>query len=149
MAQGDVTVFNSAKEYLADGTFDLDTHVFKIALVSNSSLLATQADLALATGFTQVTGGTSYTAGGETLTCTWVESAGTVTFDSSVNPSWVQDASGPTDIRYGIIYDDTDASDTALAFVDLTAGGDGTTAISLQTGDISITWAGTGIFTLA
>lgn len=147
--QGTVTVFNKAKEYLADGTFDLDTHTFKIALVSNSSLVATQADLALGTGFTEVSGGTSYVAGGATLTCTWTESAGTVTFDSSTNPSWSQDASGPTDIRYGIIYDDTDASDTALAYVDLTTSGDGTTAISLQTGDITITWSGSGIFTIA
>jgi hypothetical protein len=149
LSQGTVTVFNSSKEYLADGTFDLDTHVFKIALVSDSSLVATQADLALATGFTEVSGGTSYVAGGITLTCTWVESGGTVTFDSSTTPSWSQDASGPVDIRYGIIYDDTEASDTALAYVDMTTGGDGTTAISLQTGDISVTWSGSGIFTLA
>jgi len=145
MAQGTVTVFDLAKVALADGTFDLDTHVFKVAFVSDTSLTAAEVAITL-TDFTECSGGT-YAA--DTIdNVTWTESSGTVTFDGD-NVTWAQDAgSGPTDVRYGIIYDDTDGSDTALAMVYLTSSGDGTTAISLQTGDITITFNALGIFTL-
>jgi hypothetical protein len=146
MARGDVVVFNTAKEYLMDGTFDLDNDTIKIAICDNTvAPTATTATPALG-DFTEVGAAGTYTAGGTTLTCTWVESAGTVTFDSSTNPTWAADASNDTDAYWGIIYADnvtTPVADAAIAYLDL--GG----PVDMQAGDLTITWNASGIFTLA
>lgn len=146
MAQGDVVVFNTAKEYLMDGTFDLDGDTIKIAICDNTTTpSATTATPALG-DFTEVGTAGTYTAGGTTLTCTWVESAGTVTFDSSTNPTWAQHASNDTDAYWGIIYADnvtTPVADAAIAYLDL--GG----PVDMTAGDLTITWNASGIFQLA
>ena len=144
MAAGDLTVFNEAKQNLFNGTLT-STDTWKCMLITT---LPTAADLTPdSSDYTEVTG-TNYTAGGETLTVTWNESSGTVTFDSTVNPSWTQHASGPNNIKAAVIYSTTAATEDALAFIDMTSDG-GTTAISLADGDISITFNASGIFTLA
>lgn len=147
MARGDTTVFEEAKLALLNGTLDLDTQTIKIALVTTlpaaSLATPTLADL------TEVTG-SGYTAGGETLTISLTETGGTVTFDATGAPAvtWSQNGSGPTNIMAGVIYEDTSGSDNLIAFVDFSADG-GTTAISLQDGDITYTPNASGIFTLA
>lgn len=141
MAQGDVVVFNTAKEWLMDGTFDIDGDVIKVAVCDNTAApAATTATPALG-DFTQVTAAGTYTTGGTTLTCTWVESAGTVTFAFSNSPTWASDASNDVDAYWGIIYDDTEASDSAIAYIDL--GG----PVDMTAGALTIN-SGT-IFTLA
>jgi hypothetical protein len=47
-----------------------------------------------------------------------------------------QDASGATNIAWGIIYNNTDANKRAAAFVELSTAG----AISLQAGPLEIRW---------
>lgn len=148
MAQGTLTLFEEFSKYIADGSHDLDNDTFKCMLVTN----ATVPTAALATpdsaDFTEVSG-TGYTAGGETLTITWTEAGGTATFDSSANPSWTKNASGPTNIYYAIIYNSTHAgTNDAVGFIDMTSDG-GTTPLSLASGDISITFNASGIFTLS
>ena len=69
-------------------------------------------------------------------------SGGTATFDSATNPTWAQNASNPTNARYAIIYNDTDASDRAIAFVDL-----GST-IDMTVGSLTLTWNASGLFTV-
>ena len=144
MAQGTVTVFNEAMENIGNGLIDLSvTTDFSLMLITT---LPTAAALTPDTAdFTEVSG-TNYAL--VALTTSWVESSGTVTFDSSVDPAWTQHAAGPNDIKAALIYSETAAGEDALAFIDMTTDA-GTTPISLQTGDISITFAGTGIFTLA
>ena len=146
MAQGTVTVFNEAKQNIGNGLLDLSSSAdFKFMLITT---LPTAADATPdSSDYTEVTG-TNYTAGGEALSVTWNHSSGTVTFDSSVNPSWSTDPAGPTNIKGGVIYSTTAAGEDALAYIDMTADG-GTTAISLAAGDISVTWNASGIFTLA
>ena len=87
--------------------------------------------------------GTNYTAGGETMTITWGESSGTVTFDDTSTPTWSTHASAPNDARYGVVYNDTATNKPAVCYIDL--GG----VIDIQTGDLTITWSGSGIFTLS
>ena len=97
--------------------------------------------------YTEVTG-TGYTAGGEAITVTWTEAGGTATFEvTTATTTWTQDASGPTNINTALIYNTTHAgTNDAVAFMDMRDGG--TTAISLQDGDITITWAA-NLFTLS
>lgn len=144
MAQGAVTLFNEFPEELLKGTHDFDTHVFKVAFITTLPT-ATQATPALA-DFTEVSG-SNYTAGGITLTMVVSRSTNVSTVDSSVDPEWIQNASGPNNIKAGLIYNDTDAGKKAVGFVDMTTD-NGVTAISLQSGNIKITWNAAGIFTL-
>ena len=70
----------------------------------------------------------------------WALSGAVATFDCD-DVSWLQNASNPTDAEWGSCYQN-DANDYGLFFVDL--GG----AFNMTTGDLSITWNGSGIFTL-
>jgi len=146
MATGDVTVFNTAKEWLMDGTFDLDGDTIKLAICDNTvAPTATTATPALG-DFTEVGVAGTYVAGGATCTCTWVESAGTVTFDSSTNPTWAQDASNDTDAYWGILYADNvtvPVADAAIAYVEL--GG----PVDMSAGSLTVTFNASGVFTLA
>lgn len=145
MAQGDVTVFNEAKAYLIDGGFEAADDI-KCAICDNTTApTAATASPTLST-FTQVTDAGTYTLGGTslgTLGTVVTESGGTMTFDSATNPTWGADASNDTDAYWGIIYNDTDGTDRAIAFVDL--GG----PVDMTAGALTITWHANGIFTIA
>ena len=145
MAQGDVVVFEEALEYLLDGGFE-GTDVIKCAVLDDT----TSPSAAFATpalgDFTEVGTAGTYTAGGTslgTLADAVSEAGGTMTFDSSTNPTWAQDASNDTDAWWGLIYNDTDAGDRAIAYVDL--GG----PVDMSAGSLTITWNASGIFTIS
>lgn len=145
MAQGDITVFNEAKQNIS-GLINLSTTTdFSCMLITTlPTAAAATPDTA---DFTEVSG-TNYTAGGIPLTTAWTESGGTITFSSSVNPSWTQAAGAPTNIVAALIYSETAVGEDALAFIDMTVDA-GVTPISLVDGDITITFTGGNIFTLA
>ena len=144
MAAGDLTVFNEAKGFLLDGGFEA-ADVIKVALVTSATAPTASTASPTLSDFTEVAAGGNYTAGGASIgdlgTAVTV-SGGTATFDSATNPSWAQNASNPTNARYAIIYNDTDASDRAIAFVDL-----GST-IDMTVGSLTLTWNPSGLFTV-
>ena len=81
MAAGNWTVFNRAKLKLANGTFDLDTNTFKMALTTSSQALAdtfagTSTDCRYADLTAEVASGGGYTTGGKTLSATWTTRRG-------------------------------------------------------------------------
>ena len=144
MATGDVTVFEEAKAYMIDGGWESADDI-KCAVCDNTTA-PTAADATPALGdYTEVGTAGTYTAGGTSLgnlgTCV-TEAAGTMTFDSATNPTWAQDASNDTDAYWGIIYNDTDVGDAALAYVEL--GG----PVDMSAGSLTITWNASGIFTI-
>jgi hypothetical protein len=144
MAQGDVTFFNEALEYMVDGGFE-SADVIKCAILDNTAT-PTQAFVTPALGdFTEVGAAGTYTAGGTSLgdlgTCVSV-SSNVMKFDSATNPTWAQHASNDTDAWWGLIYNDTDGGDRALCFVEL----DG--PVDMQAGALTITWNASGIFTI-
>jgi hypothetical protein len=145
MAAGDLVVFEEAKAFMLDGGWGT-TDDIKCALITVATV-PTAADATPALGdYTQVTAGGNYTAGGTSLG-QWAtlvtEAGGTVTFDSGTNPTWAQNAGNPTNARYALVYNDTQAGDPAIAFVDLGA------AVNMTTGALTITWDASGIFTIA
>jgi len=154
MAQGSFTLFNEFAESSMDGRIDLDTHTLKFALTSTVPAATDAVPCWGAGGSTNLStnevSGDNYTAGGKTLaTVTWVRTLGVSTLDAadlSGADKWAQHASGPNNIKTGILYSDTATNKDAIGFMDMTADG-GTTAISLQAGDISVTWNAAGIFT--
>lgn len=144
MALGDVVVFNEALGFLFDGGFEAADDI-KVAICDNTTA-PTQSTASPALGlFTQVGTGGSYVAGGTSLgtlgTCV-TQSSTTMTFDSATNPTWPANAGNDTDAYWGIIYNDTDGTDRAIAYVDL--GG----PVNMQTTALTITWNASGIFTV-
>lgn len=135
MAQGQLLTFYEFKKNVGGKLHDLSNDVFKIAFITT---LPTRTDVSPTLGdYTEVSG-TNYTAGGETLTMTWVGDGTTTDWSHAGGTiTWVTHPSGPTNIIAGLIYNATAAGNPAVAFVDMTGDG-GTTPISLADGPI--TW---------
>ena len=147
MAAGAWTVFNIAKKKLADGTFDLDTHVWKMALTTSAQALATtfvgtSTDCRYADLTNEVGSGGGYTTGGKTLTPTWTQSTATITWDVD-DQAWT---SSTITARYAVIYDDTSANKNLLAYCLL----DSTPAdVTTTSGTLTVAIHASGVFTLA
>ena len=93
---------NTSRKYLMDGTFDLDTDVFKMALFLSTSDIADTEDL-----FSGVTNehaaANGYTAGGEAIALV-LSGTTTITVDISSDPVWT--ASGGSIVcRFAVIYE--------------------------------------------
>jgi len=145
MAVGDLTLFNDFVRQLAEKEIDLADDEYKIALFNSTRApVATESSPVYSTS-NEVTGGTSYSAGGAVCSSTMsvTLSGATVDWDASASPavSWSQDASGPTNIRWGILYNNTAAAKPAAAFIVFGDGSD----LSLVSGDISFTFNATAI----
>lgn len=144
MARGDVVVFEEAKATLLEGGWEPADDI-KCAILDDTTTPAA-ADATPALGdYTEVGAAGTYVAGGTSLGnigALVTEAAGVMTFDSAVNPTWAQDPLSDVDAYWGLIYNDTDAGDLAIAFVDL--GG----PVDMQAGDLTITWNASGIFTI-
>ena len=146
MAAGSWTVFNIAKEKLADGTFDLDTNTFKMALTTDAQALAatfagTSTNAQYSDLTNEVANGGGYTTGGKTLACTWVRSTGTITFDCD-DQAWT---SSTITAKYAVIYADNAGNDDLLCFCELDTGG----SVSTVSGTLTVTINASGVFTLA
>ncbi len=142
MATGDITVFNAAMEDAVENWSGTDT--LKLAILDNTTA-PTAADTTPALGdYTEVGTAGTYVAGGTSLgtLANFVTFSGTTTtFDSSTNPTWAGHASNDADASWGLIYNDTDASDNAFAFVEL-----GTVDM---TSDLTVTWNASGVATIS
>jgi hypothetical protein len=150
MARGDVIVFAAFELASKASTIDLTSggDTLKMGIVDNTTTPTVGiADPRWGSGGTtnfssnEVATGTSYSAGGPSLTTqTYTQSSGVNTFDCD-NLTIAQDASGFTDGYWGIFYDSTDAGKHAFAAIDL--GG----PVSIQTGALTITINASGLFT--
>lgn len=135
-------VSNALTEYLGDGTIDLDTHTFKLALVSDSYTPDADDTVWADISSNELGSGNGYTTGGETLTSvTWTRSGSTTTFDAD-NVSWT---SATFTARYGILYDDTPTSpaDPVIKIFDFGENK------SPSNGTFTINFNASGIFTLS
>jgi len=151
MAQGDVTVFDEFKEQLGEENHNMGSDSFRVSLhtgVIGTAFLANAAtpdysDYSAA----EAAAGSSYTTTGEALATTnWSNTAGVTTFEiADVTTSWAQDGTGETNINTALIYNSTAAGSDGVGFMDMRAGG--TTAVSLQDGAVTITWAAS-LFTI-
>lgn len=144
MATGTVTVFQEFADQLGKEIHNFSSDTLKIGLVDNT-LTPTAGDATPTWSdysANEVSTAGGYTANGETLaSVTWSEAAGVATLDAA-NISLDQNGSGFTDAYWGIIYNDSAASDDAIAFVEL--GG----PVSEQSGPVAINWNASGILTV-
>jgi hypothetical protein len=149
MAQGDIVVFAQFKLDVGLEIHQLETDTIKLGLVTNVvTPTETTSDPRWGSGGStnlatnQVTPGGNYSSGGPAIANnTYTLNSATTTFDGD-DISILQDASNPTNARWGIIYNDTAAGKQAIGFLDL--GGD----TDLTAGDFSVTFNASGIFTL-
>lgn len=126
MAAGDITVFDQFGVDLGNKIMDLDGDTYKFALIDNT-LAPTDADAAPHFGGTgttdestnEVTPGGNYSAGGVTMgSLAFSNSGGTVSWNAA-KITIAQHASNPTNARYAVIYNDTDANKRCVCFADL------------------------------
>jgi hypothetical protein len=144
MAQGSLTVFEEFRKYIGDGSHNLVSDSFKIALITT---IPTASDATPDFADYIDVSGTGYTAGGESSAVTYTEVGGVATFNAA-DVSWTQNGAGPTNIKAALLYNTTHAiGHDAVAFIDMTVDA-GTTPVSLVDGNISITINASGIFTL-
>jgi len=149
MAQGDVVLFNTFVLHVGLAVHQLETAVLKLGLITNGvTPAASTADPRWGSGGStnlssnQVTPGGNYSSGGPTIANnTYTLSSNVATLDGD-NISIAQNASNPTNARWGIIYNDTSSGKEAIGFVDLGS------VFDLSSGDLAINWNASGIATL-
>lgn len=146
MAAGDIVFFDQWLVDVQEKLHDHENDTFKLGLITSAvTPAATTTDPRWGAGgstnlsSSQVTPGGNYSTGGPTIgnpTCTLTGGAGVWDGDDI---SIAQNASNPTNARWGIIYNDTDTGKRAIGYLDL-----GTT-IDLSAGAFSVTWNASGI----
>ena len=150
MALGTVTIFDDAKARMLDGDWASTDHIY-CAICDDTTTPAVDDSAPningiSGTSYTEVGASGSYIAGGTDLgtVATLVsQTSGTMTFDSTTNPTWAQHASNDTDAYWAILYNANASNGDALAFVDLDGPKD------MSAGALTITWDGSGIFTIS
>lgn len=150
MAIGDVVFFNQFNADALEGVHNLDGNTLRLGLITDTvTPTASTADPRWGSGGStnlatnQVTPGGNYSTGGPTITNNSVALVGGSGVFDADDVTISQNASNPTNARWGIIYNDTDAGKRAVGFVDLGS------VINLSTGQFSITWNASGIATLS
>jgi len=146
MAAGDVFVFDQFFVDVLSKLHDLSSDTIKIAFITDAVTPAvTDADPRWGAGGStnystnEVTPGGNYSTGGETITNVSVTlSSGKGVFDGD-NISIAVNGSNPTNARWGIIYNDTDAGKRAIAYFDIGS------VFSLASDQFDIQWAASGI----
>jgi hypothetical protein len=144
MARGDLTVFEEFSDQLGKESHNFSSDVLKCGIIDNTltplATIATPTWGDYSANEVATTGG--YPAGGETIaSVTFTEVAGVSTLDGA-DVVVSQNGSGFTNGYWTIIYNDTEATDMAICFIDL--GG----PVSEVDGDITISFNVSGILTI-
>lgn len=106
MAADAWVLHDKAKEYMGDGTIDMDGDAFKMGLALSTSNIATTSVNGYAAVTNEHANANGYTTGGAAVASpTWIESSGTVTFDCA-DQVWTA-SGGSITARFAFIYDDT------------------------------------------
>ncbi len=142
-----ITIYHSFREYLGDGTIDLDSDSFKVTL-HTSSYTPSTAHTIYSNLTNELSTANGYTNGGAALaSVTWNRSSGTVTFDAA-DTTWT--ASGGSIVaRYAVIRKDGTMGGIVsplIAYILL----DTTPAdVTATTGNpLTLAWNASGIFAL-
>ena len=150
MAQGDVVFFDQFLVDVQEKIHDLENDTIKVGFtIGTTTPSTTTADPRWGAGGTtnfsseEVTPGGNYTTGGPTAANPSVAlDTGAAVFYADDPPTTTQNASNPTNARWGIIYNDTATGKNCLGYVDFGS------SLNLTTGDLTITWNASGITSL-
>lgn len=151
MAAGDTGTFLTFWDELATKVHDLASDEFKVGLIEGTAGATCSAGVAAphfgGTGTTdfstyEITAVSSYAAGGLSLSATYTRSANSAqpVFDFEINPTWDRNTTGPQrTIKYGIIYNNTDANKRCVGWIEVHSSG-----YDLTSGSLTIEWEPTG-----
>lgn len=137
--------YNKLGEYMGDNTMDMDADTFTLALMTASHTFTATNTVWADVSANEIASANGYTTPGQNLTTpTWVESAGTVTFDA-VDVTWNATGAGITSTD-AVLYDNTPAAplDPLMYSIDF----EGSQTAGAGT-DFKVTWDASGIFTLS
>lgn len=143
-----ISFYNSFKEYVADGTFDLNTDSYKVALVS-SSYTFSAAHTVYADLTNELSTANGYTSGGAALaSVTFSQTGGTATFDAA-DTTWT--ASGGSIVaRRAVIYKDGTANARVKPLIASVLLDTTPADVTVTTGNtLTLQWNASGVFTLA
>lgn len=135
-----VSLYNHASARFASGA-NAESDTYKVKLLSAATFDATHTTLT-ATGGTEATTGTGYTAGGAALSNVTVTTVTTndAKFDAD-DVTWTA-SGGSITASYAILYNDTDVDDPPIAFIDFDGSQSATDGANFK-----IVWNSNGIFT--
>lgn len=137
-----ITLYDHTAKRFAEGT-NASGDTYKLKLYSALTPSAAHTTLSAVDGAgTEATTGTGYTAGGATLANVAVTTVTTndAKFDAD-DVTWTA-SGGSIAAAYGVIYNDTDANDPPLAYINF----DGTQTAT-DGAEFKVTWNASGIFT--
>lgn len=141
MAAGTWTFTNGGRTSLVDGTFDLNSDTFKMALfLSTSNIGASSTTYAGVTN--EHSNANGYTTGGIAVTLT-LSGTTTVTVDISSDPVWTA-SGGSITARYAVIYE---VSGNVLCYALLDSAPADVTATTGNT--LTVAANASGVFTLS
>jgi hypothetical protein len=149
VSAGDIVYFDQWLVDVQEGLHDMENDTPKLGLITSAvTPAATTPDPRWGAGgatnlsSSQVTPGGNYSSGGPTIANPTVTlTGGAAVFDGD-DISIAQNASNPTNARWGIIYNDTDTGKRAIGYLDLGAD------INLSAGAFSVAWNASGISSL-
>lgn len=142
MAAGAWTFTDAARTNLLNGTFDLDTDTFLMALfLSTSNIGAASTTYAGLTN--EHANANGYTTGGISLGSLSLSGTTTVTVDETTNPVWTA-SGGPITARFAVIYE---SGGNVLCYCLLDSTPADVTATDGNT--LTVNFHASGIFTLA
>lgn len=135
-----ISLYNHTARLFASGA-NAEGDTYKLKLYSAATFNAADATLAGITG-TEATTGTGYTAGGAALTGVAVTTVTTNDAKFDADDVTFTASGGSIDAAFAVIYNDTDANNPPLAFIDF----DGTQSAG-DTTDFKVVFNANGIFT--
>ena len=142
MAAGNWTFTDAGRTDLLNGTFDLDTDTFLMALfLSTSNIGAASTTYAGVTN--EHSNANGYTTGGISLGALTLSGTTTVTVDETTNPVWTA-SGGSITARFAVIYE---SGGRVLCYCLLDSTPADVTATDGNT--LTVTFHASGIFTLA
>jgi hypothetical protein len=146
MAAGDIVFFDQWLVDVQEKLHDHENDTFKMGFITSAvTPSATTSDPRWGAGgatnlsSSQVTPGGNYSSGGPTIANPTVTLTGGAAVWDGDDISIAQNASNPTNARWGIIYNDTDTGKRAVGYLDLGA------AIDLSAGAFAAAWNAGGI----
>jgi len=126
--------------------FDVAGDTIKVALATSAYVPAIATDDFWNDVNANEVAGTNYTAGGIALANkTLTLAAGSVTFDNTVDPVWLQSATGFANARHAVLYKDTGVTTTSALIATADFGAD----VGNVAGDLTLQLDANGILTLS
>jgi hypothetical protein len=134
-----ISLYNHTAKLFAEGS-NAPGDTYKVKLFTAATFNATHTTLA-GVGGTEATTGTGYNAGGPSLANVAVTTVTTNDARFDADDVTLTASGGSITASYGVVYNDTDANDPPLAFIDF----DGSQSAGAGT-DFKIIWDANGIF---